>query len=144
MTNNNFEYVLCIIHIVLLTVSPGNLNITPSLSETSVGSSVLLTCEADGGPDNTFTWVRQPGDILVENTSVINVTIASAMDGGFYTCVVRNVAGEDNGTATVNGNSILLKCSLFCNEHKIFDTRERYKATIYAYMLQDIRSDQMK
>ena len=63
--------------------------------------SVTFTCSAQGGPDNEFQWQRNGGDL--ENETLANLTVAniSASEGGSYTCVVSNAAGDDSETATL-------------------------------------------
>ena len=62
---------------------------------------MTFTCSAQGGPGNEFQWQRNGGDL--ENETLANLTVAniSASEGGSYTCVVSNAAGDDSATATL-------------------------------------------
>ena len=62
---------------------------------------MTFTCSAQGGPGNEFQWQRNGGDL--ENETLANLTVAniSASEGGSYTCVVSNAAGDDSEAATL-------------------------------------------
>ena len=98
---------MCIVMLLfVLTVSPGNLVVSPSDMDSSVGDTIMLTCEAAGGPDNTFEWTGPTGGV-VGTTAMIDVPIESAQSGGTYTCTVSNAAGNNEETATIDGNVMM-------------------------------------
>ena len=74
---------------------------TLSNTTVGVGDEVTLTCSAQGGPNNTFTWEHEGTLLNVTDTSftISNITIS---DGGEYTCIARNVAGSGRASATLN------------------------------------------
>ena len=67
----------------------------------------VFTCSAQGGPDNTFQWFfngsaatngQNSSSPTQSNYTINNV---SASDGGQYTCVVSNAAGNSSETTTL-------------------------------------------
>ncbi len=70
--------------------------ITDEFVITEFEKVVNLTCEALGGPGNSFQWRRNGTDIFSENSPSLTVNVTKPMDGGEYTCLVSNDAG--NGT----------------------------------------------
>ena len=75
---------------------------------THVGELVIMTCDALGGPGNVFMWTRTLEAVVVGNSSVINITIDSAFDGGVYSCYVSNAAGYEDSSVTINGKNYLV------------------------------------
>ena len=63
--------------------------------------SVTFTCLAEGGPGNSYQWQR--GGVNLENETSENLTLSDVniTDGGDYTCVASNSAGNGNATATL-------------------------------------------
>ena len=86
-----------------MLVGPGELmlNVTPS-NILSRGDNVTLTCSARGGPDNMFQWQRNGTDLPGEDQTTLQLTDIDATDGGVYTCVVSNAAGNSSMSATIN------------------------------------------
>lgn len=83
-------------------VSPsGSVSVFPRSTTLSIGSKVTLVCTANGGPNNIFSWARS--GTPVATTSVLNVTIASATDGGLFLCTVSNAAGSDSASTLFSG-----------------------------------------
>ena len=112
-------------------MSPNNsVAIYPSPSFTvDNGSSILFTCMAEGGPNNTFTWVRtdditniitdigandstMPIDVtgffellsgyIITNDSLLTIDLINGtLDGGDYTCLVINEAGVGREETTL-------------------------------------------
>ena len=66
------------------------------------GDNVTFTCSALGGPGNMFQWQKDGQDLLSESQSTLTLANVNAMDGGLYTCVVTNAAGNDNSDITLN------------------------------------------
>ena len=98
------------IHIVCdytLIVSPGDSAIiTPDgVNVTVRNETYTLTCSAEGGPGNEFTWKKLDVDnneVLSENSDLILDGINGSY-GGIYQCTVENMAGNSSADATVNG-----------------------------------------
>ena len=80
------------------------------------GDNVTFTCSARGGPENVFKWQKNGADLPGENQTTLQLTDIDATDGGEYTCVVSNAAGNDSANLTlyirpyivVNPQSLLL------------------------------------
>ena len=88
----------------LFQVSPfGSVAIIPAGINTSIGSIEMLTCLAMGGPNNSFSWTREPGGAEIAITPAQNVSINNALSGGEYLCTVTNAAGSDNASVMING-----------------------------------------
>ena len=123
-----FEYtglIFCFICLFLFKVSLGIVNVAADPPDVlSLGENVTFTCSALGGPNNMFQWQKDGVDLL--NESQFTLTNVNATDGGLYTCVVTNAAGNDssditlnispyfivqpNDTLTNNGDSLTLTC----------------------------------
>ena len=56
-----------------------------------------------GGPGNSFSLRRLMDDAVVENMSVINISITSVLYGGQYLCEVQNAAGNSSAILVING-----------------------------------------
>jgi len=69
---------------------------TPTVTQSWVGRTVKLTCEADGVPTPVLTWKKPDGSELKRVTATENVADAE-MKGdnnfGFYTCHAENGIG---------------------------------------------------
>ena len=76
------------------------IGVTPS-NILSRGDNVTLTCSARGGPDNMFQWQKNGADLPGENQTTLQLTDIDATDGGEYTCVVSNAAGNDSTNVTL-------------------------------------------
>ena len=113
---------------VCVLVSPiASVDVIPMYHSSYRGDSSTFNCSAEGGPMNTFRWVKgivMTGGLdtsqLPLNVSMIldslsyvqsksnelNVTVgtdpmSAQMQGGEYTCLVINEAGYDNSTVTL-------------------------------------------
>ena len=78
-------------------VSPSTgVRVTPSSPTVAVNATVVLNCSGQGGPNNTYKWSSG------QTTPFLNFTIYNGTsDGGTYTCVVTNAAGNGSASATV-------------------------------------------
>ena len=81
------------------------------------GEEVVIICNAQGGPNNTYRWTYN-GEELIETDSLkistvlydtmssstltIN-SIDAATHKGNYTCIVSNTAGEDTTSIEIIG-----------------------------------------
>ena len=90
------------------------------------GVDVTLTCSVLGGPLISYRWLFNGRDTDGENSSTLTLTSVDASDGGEYTCVVSNTAGNDSASSTVyifpyftiapedvessNGDNVTLSC----------------------------------
>ena len=81
-------------------VAPGKLIIS-QIKTANFGDNVTLTCSARGGPQNVFQWQTNGTDLPGENQTTLQLTDIDATDGGEYTCVVSNGAGNDSISTTL-------------------------------------------
>ena len=89
-------YILC-----SHSVPPSNVVIALNTSIAMRNDSVTFTCDAQGGPSNLYQWQRN-GENLDEMTQpILQLTSVDASDGGEYTCVVSNAAGNDSNFLTL-------------------------------------------
>ena len=65
------------------------------------GVDVTLTCSVLGGPLISYQWLFNDRDTDGENSSTLTLTSVYASDGGEYTCVVSNTAGNDSASSKV-------------------------------------------
>ena len=89
-------------------VSPeGSVQLDPVDKTRNIEDMHAFTCSAQGGPNNTFQWFfngnlatnRQVSSSPTEsNYTISNVSV---LDGGQYTCVVSNAAGNSSETSTL-------------------------------------------
>ncbi|KAL5486363.1 hypothetical protein EMCRGX_G018829 [Ephydatia muelleri] len=81
----------------IVTLSPSTgVTVTPSSTTVPVNATVILNCSGLGGPGNTYRWSSGQ----TTPTLQLNVTNGTS-DGGTYTCVVTNAAGNGSASATV-------------------------------------------
>ena len=90
------------------------------------GVDLTLNCSVLGGPHISYQWLFNDIDTDGENSSMLTLTSVNASDGGEYTCVVSNPAGNDSASSTVyifpyftiapedvessNGDNVTLTC----------------------------------
>ena len=97
---------------------------TPSSSTVTVtiGSPLSLSCTSRGSPPDTFTWMKDGDQTVLQSTSItaVDYTNANAVfhancsidwftasDSGTYTCAVTNPIGSDSATITVIGKLLI-------------------------------------
>ena len=76
---------------------------SPNVSNSFLGDTQTFTCNAMGGPGNTFSWTRLSDGVTVSNLSFLTVNVEGEDDAGMYRCEVTNLAGNDSDTVTLNG-----------------------------------------
>ena len=93
-------------------MSPGDsVIVTPDLVNVTLrNETYTLTCSAEGGPDNEFTWTKldyndSSVEVLFGNSELV-LDMINGSYGGVYLCTVENMAGNDSANATVNGEPI--------------------------------------
>ena len=62
-----------------------------------------VNCSASGGPDNTYMWFLDGQVIEGRITESLNL---NQVEGGSYTCQVRNAAGSENASIVLTGELI--------------------------------------
>ena len=70
---------------------------------TNFNSTEIITCTADGGPDNMFEWRKQGPALVITRNSILELTMITGSDGGVYECTVTNDAGSDMNSTSVIG-----------------------------------------
>ena len=94
---------------VHVAVSPeGSVAVSPGMEIADIGGTVTFSCSAQGGPDNTYRWQNNGRDLMNETDATLTVSNISAMNGGNYTCVVSNAAGNDSATAVLYVEPIIV------------------------------------
>lgn len=77
------------------TVSPeGSVTVSPLNAVHSFEDNVTLTCDAMGGPNNSFVW--EVNGTILANEKNLNLVAINASHGGIYTCTVSNAAGNSS------------------------------------------------
>ena len=71
------------------------------LNVASLRDNVTLMCSSDGGPNNTYQWMKDGTVLDDESDSTIIVNVINASSGGDYTCTVSNAAGNDSASTTI-------------------------------------------
>ena len=56
--------------------------------------SVNFTCETQGGPGNTYQWLRNTEVLSGETNKVLSLENVTISDEGRYTCNVTNLGGS--------------------------------------------------
>ena len=94
---------------VHVAVSPeGSVAVSPEMEVAVIGGTVTFTCSAQGGPNNTYQWQNDEQDLMGETDTTLTVSTISAINGGSYTCVVSNAAGNDSATAVLYVEPIIV------------------------------------
>ena len=101
---------------LFFTVSPkDSVSATPINQIVSYNGMAVFSCTAEGGPNNTFRWVRGIPSFgsdtinlsdfdslkVVGTEPQLTLTMVNGSTGGQYTCVVFNDAGHGNDTVTL-------------------------------------------
>ena len=101
---------------------------SPHSSIEMIGNDATFTCEALGGPGNQFQWLKSDVVLVDEVQPMLTISVTSGSgDGGDYTCLVTNAAGNGSDTvsvyvrpeisthpinvSTVNGSIVSLSCA---------------------------------
>ena len=80
----------------------GSVSVSPLNMIFNREDNVTFNCSAQGGPGNTYQWQRNGTDLDNETMETLTVSQISATDGGEYTCVVSNAAGNDSASTLLN------------------------------------------
>ena len=95
----------------------GSVLLSPRRTTASGGDNVTFTCNAQGGPGNTFAWrhnmnaITPGGRFIIESTSsssMLTVTDVIGGDFGTYICQVSNLAGSGSATSMITSMHLLI------------------------------------
>ena len=86
----------------------GSVAVSPEMVIADVGGTVTFNCSAQGGPNNTYQWRKNGSDLMDETDTTLIISNITAMNGGSYTCVVSNAAGNDSATALLYVEPIIV------------------------------------
>ena len=67
---------------------------------------VTYTCYADGGPGNTYEWLRLRDNSVVSSMQELILDNMAPLDGGDYQCTITNNAGDTTVMTTLNGEDL--------------------------------------
>ena len=67
------------------------------ISTVTMNNVVNYTCYADGGPGNSYQWLRQGGNKTVSMKQKLTLDNTDLLDGGDYQCIIANKAGSNRG-----------------------------------------------
>ncbi|XP_048772936.2 hemicentin-1-like isoform X2 [Ostrea edulis] len=85
---------------------PPEVYIKPVESTFKVGDTVTLICYANGFPLPSYYWLRNealviPSNRISVNQNQLTLTNMVESDGGAYSCLAENLAGDDTAIATL-------------------------------------------
>ena len=86
----------------------GSVAVSPEMVIADLGGTVTFNCSAQGGPNNTYQWQNDGSDLMNETDTTLIISNITAMNGGNYTCVVSNAAGNDSATAVLYVEPIIV------------------------------------
>ena len=86
----------------------GSVAVSPKMVIAIVGGTFTFNCSARSGPENTYQWQNDGRDLMNETDTTLILSNIAAMNGGSYTCVVRNAAGNDSATAVLHVEPIIV------------------------------------
>ena len=79
----------------------GSVSLSPEIVISDDGGNVTFSCSAQGGPGNEYQWQHNGVGMMSEMSNTLTIDNIGAVNGGSYTCVVSNAAGNDSATATL-------------------------------------------
>ena len=168
--DRNFTVYYEIVNIHLSHAVAPDVTVAPLNTTEDNDATTTFTCTASGGPGNSIVWIRgtdvgsssgsgSPGSFdstaflqqLLNISSGPNLTISSinaTQDGGMYTCVVVNQAGQDSANVTLyvrplivdqpqdqftrQGDSVTLSCHADSFPSPLYQW-EKYNTTSESY-----------
>ena len=70
------------------------MSVVPGYLQANEMDSVNFTCETQGGPGNTYQWLRNAEVLSGETDPVLSLENVTLSDEGRYTCNVTNPGGS--------------------------------------------------
>ena len=77
-----------------------------------VNNTVTHTCNADGGPNNSYQWLRLRDGAIISITKVLTLDNTNPLDGGDYQCIISNIAGNTSVMTNLNGKVLFYPVSV--------------------------------
>ena len=104
---------VCIITLIVTTfyshtVAPYNVTITEVMNNKG---NINYTCYADGGPGNSYQWLRLRDNKVVSMEQELTLNNTDPVNGGDYQCTITNIAGSMTSVTTLNGKVIHKNCN---------------------------------
>ena len=94
------------------------------------GDTLILNCTASGGPNNTFRWSKDGGDIAGSTDGILNIADVTTTDGGSYECVVNNTASNSSANITIYGRTYISHDNTVCSIMFLYScSTVHYRAT---------------
>ena len=113
------------------TVSPSITDFVVSDSDPAVGDDILLECCVDGTPLPDVEWWKDekrisPNERISISTKndfmfVLTINDTTAEDGGVYTCLASNIAGETEEENTITVERTYTVCVYVTTCYTHFD-----------------------
>ena len=91
--------------LLYISVAPYDVEITGT-RRYPYGTDIELVCTSEGAPDLDYSWTFM--NMIVDDDDTLNIGSADVSNGGDYTCVVTNNAGNASNTTTVYGKLIMI------------------------------------
>ena len=75
------------------------------ISNVTMNTVVTYKCYADGGPGNSYQWIRirQMGKEVVSMTQELTLDNTNPLNADNYICSITNDAGSDTAMMLLNG-----------------------------------------
>ena len=70
------------------------MSVVPGYLQANEMDSVNFTCDTQGGPGNTYQWLRNAEVLSGETNPVLSLENVTISDEGRYTCNVTNPGGS--------------------------------------------------
>ena len=87
------------------TVAPYNVTITKDMVNSG---NVTYTCYADGGPGNSYQWLRLRDNKVLSVEQELTLNNTDPMDGGDYQCTITNIVGNMTSVTTLKGKIYII------------------------------------
>lgn len=103
-------------------IAPLSANIEPQVQTVDYGRPATLTCQAEGNPIKSITWMKD-GAALGHTDTVLRIEAVRREDKGMYQCFVRNDQESAQSTAELKlgGRCKLISTNeCLCRDVRIF------------------------
>ena len=91
------------------------MSVIPDYLQANEMDSVNFTCETQGGPGNTYQWLRNEMVLPGETDPVLSLENVTISDEGRYACNVSNPGGSGiSNTATLISTYVCMYVCMYC------------------------------